>query len=181
MCSGWRCPPVRPACIWSTCGPSFSRFRASRANGMKALVAVSAVAVVALLGVSSAQADPEADPGAGEANYGGPPSSPRLVDHTEWAQWGSLPSLRVYPSQVGRTASRRLGMAAADAAWAEVLALSPEADTAGMRAQFICHWQYAEIRQPGKPSWNLEPWRPVVDDSEMLASGCNPGSPEESF
>lgn len=174
-------PPVRPACIWSTCGPSFSRFRASRANGMKALVAVSAVAVVALLGVSSAQADPEADPGAGEANYGGPPSSPRLVDHTEWAQWGSLPSLRVYPSQVGRTASRRLGMAAADAAWAEVLALSPEADTAGMRAQFICHWQYAEIRQPGKPSWNLEPWRPVVDDSEMLASGCNPGSPEESF
>lgn len=80
-----------------------------------------------------------------------------------------------------RTASRRLGMAAADAAWAEVLALSPEADTAGMRAQFICHWQYAEIRQPGKPSWNLEPWRPVVDDSEMLASGCNPGSPEESF
>lgn len=71
--------------------------------------------------------------------------------------------------------------AAADAAWAEVLALSPEADTAGMRAQFICHWQYAEIRQPGKPSWNLEPWRPVVDDSEMLASGCNPGSPEESF
>lgn len=94
---------------------------------------------------------------------------------------GSLPSLRVYPSQVGRTASRRLGMAAADAAWAEVLALSPEADTAGMRAQFICHWQYAEIRQPGKPSWNLEPWRPVVDDSEMLASGCNPGSPEESF
>lgn len=62
-----------------------------------------------------------------------------------------------------------------------VLALSPEADTAGMRAQFICHWQYAEIRQPGKPSWNLEPWRPVVDDSEMLASGCNPGSPEESF
>lgn len=106
---------------------------------MKALVAVSAVAVVALLGVSSAQADPEADPGAGEANYGGPPSSPRLVDHTEWAQWGSLPSLRVYPSQVGRTASRRLGMAAADAAWAEVLALSPEADTAGMRAQFICH------------------------------------------
>lgn len=148
---------------------------------MKALVAVSAVAVVALLGVSSAQADPEADPGAGEANYGGPPSSPRLVDHTEWAQWGSLPSLRVYPSQVGRTASRRLGMAAADAAWAEVLALSPEADTAGMRAQFICHWQYAEIRQPGKLSWNLEPWRPVVDDSEMLASGCNPGSPEESF
>ncbi len=61
---------------------------------------------------------------------------------------------------------------------AEVLALSPDADTAGMRVQFICHWQFAEFAQPGKASWNLEPWRPVVDDSEMYASGCNPDSPE---
>ena len=36
---GWRSRPARPACIWSTCGPNFSRFRASRANAMKALVA----------------------------------------------------------------------------------------------------------------------------------------------
>ena len=54
-------------------------------------------------------------------------------------------------------------------------------DTPGMRAQFICHWQFAEIAQPGKTSWNLEPWRPVVDDAEMLASGCNPGGGREPF
>ncbi|OSC42629.1 DUF2599 domain-containing protein [Mycobacterium decipiens] len=152
---------------------------------MKALVAVPAAVFVALIGAAPAQADPEVDPGASIANHAGRSDSvgpsPRLVDHTEWARWGRLPSLRVYPSQAGRATSRQLGMAAADAAWAEVLALSPDADTAGMRAQFICHWQFAEIRQPGKTSWNLEPWRPVVDDPEMLVSACNPGGAEESF
>lgn len=59
--------------------------------------------------------------------------------------------------------------------------MMPDADSAGMYAQFICHWQFAEIRQPGKTSWNLEPWRPVVDDAEMLASACNPGGSEERF
>ena len=33
----------------------------------------------------------------------------------------------------------------------------------GMRAQFMCHWQFAELADPGKVSWNLEPWRPEVD------------------
>jgi hypothetical protein len=62
-----------------------------------------------------------------------------------------------------------------------VLAASPDADTAGMRAQFICHWQFAEIAEPGKTSWNLEPWRPVVDESQMVASRCNPGGSGEPF
>ena len=51
----------------------------------------------------------------------------------------------------------------ADEAWAEVLASAPDADTPGMRAQFLCHWQLAEFAEPGKTSWNLEPWRPSVD------------------
>jgi Protein of unknown function (DUF2599) len=140
---------------------------------MKALMAPVMV-LVALLSAAPAVADPEADPGAG-------PRTP-FVDHTQWAQWGRLTSLRVYPTPAGRAAARQAGTAAAaDEAWAEVLALSPDADTPGMRAQFICHWQFAEFVQPGKTSWNLEPWRPVVDDTEMIASGCNPGGPEESF
>ncbi|MBW0019726.1 MAG: DUF2599 domain-containing protein [Mycobacterium sp.] len=153
---------------------------------MKALAAVTAAtaaAFVGLLGVAPAWADPAA------ADPGGNGYSPPFIDHTEWAQVGGLASLRVYPSPSGRGAARQPGSAAlqseqADEAWAEVLALSPDADTAGMRAQFICHWQFAELVQPGKPSWNLEPWRPVVDDSEMIASGCNPGgssSPEGPF
>jgi Protein of unknown function (DUF2599) len=151
---------------------------------MKALVAVAAAVFVALSslpGTAPALAEP-GDPGTGVSNPSGPSYSPPFVDHTEWTHWGRLMSLRVYPTPSGRTAARQLGTgAAADEAWAEVLALSPDADTAGMRAQFICHWQFAEFVQPGKTSWNLEPWRPVVDDSQMYASGCNPGGPEEPF
>jgi Protein of unknown function (DUF2599) len=50
-----------------------------------------------------------------------------------------------------------------------------------MREQFLCHWELAEVLQPGKTSWNLEPWRPVVDDTTMVGSGCNPGGSEERF
>jgi hypothetical protein len=148
---------------------------------MKALLAAPAAACVGLLGSLSGVSSAWADPAGGAANPSAP--SPPFVDHTEWTQWGGgLTSLRVFPTPSGRAATREPGMmASADEAWAEVLALSPDADTAGMRAQFICHWQFAELAQPGKASWNLEPWRPVVDDAEMVASGCNPGGPEEAL
>ncbi|MGB9224317.1 DUF2599 domain-containing protein [Mycobacterium sp.] len=152
---------------------------------MKALVAVTAAALT-VLGAAPALANPGTDPGAGVSSPASSSYSPPFVDHTEWTQWGRLTSLRVYPTPSARAASRRPGTAgaaetAADEAWTEVLAQSPDADTPGMRAQFICHWQFAETAQPGKTSWNLEPWRPVVDDSEMVASGCNPGGSEEPF
>ncbi|HZU46783.1 MAG TPA: DUF2599 domain-containing protein [Mycobacterium sp.] len=131
---------------------------------MRALIAASAVGV-ALLGTAPAWADAGAGP------------APPFVDHTEWVHWGNLSSLRVYPTPSGRAAASR--QADPDEAWTEVLALAPGADSPGMRAQFVCHWQLAELAQPGKVSWNLEPWRPVVDDATMAASGCNPGGPEE--
>jgi hypothetical protein len=145
---------------------------------MKALLAAQAAAFVGLLGSLSGVSPALADPGVDPAS-----SSPPFIDHTEWARWGAgLTSLRVFPTPSGRAAAREPGTAASgDEAWVEVLALSPDADTAGMRAQFLCHWQFAELARPGKASWNLEPWRPVVDDAEMVASGCNPGGPEEAF
>ncbi|WP_422742360.1 DUF2599 domain-containing protein [Mycobacterium sp. WMMD1722] len=110
------------------------------------------------------------------------PGAPGYVDHVVWAKWGDLSSLRVYPTPAARQAARQPGtVAAADQAWAEVLAASPDADIPGMREQFMCHWQYAELAQPGKPSWNLEPWRPEVDATTMVVSGCNPGGSEEPF
>jgi hypothetical protein len=146
---------------------------------MKALL-TAPVVVLVVLSCPIPQAVAAPDPGSGAANP--PAPAPPYIDHTQWAQWQARASLRVFPSPAGRTASRiPEATALADEAWAEVLALSPDADTAGMRAQFLCHWQFAELAQPGKVSWNLEPWRPVVDDSEMVASGCNPGGPEESF
>lgn len=65
------------------------------------------------------------------------------------------------------------------AAWAQVIALAPAADTETMRAQFDCHWIYARAVAPTKPSWNLETWRPVVTPEQMVAARCNPGGPEE--
>lgn len=109
------------------------------------------------------------------------PATP-YVDHVEWAKWGDLSSLRVYPTDTARQLARQPGTAAqADEAWAQVLALSPDADIPGMREQFVCHWTFAELAEPGKTSWNLEPWRPEVPAETMLAAGCNPGGTEEPF
>lgn len=112
-------------------------------------------------------------------------AEPGLVAATEWASYDgsdTLFSLRVYPTAMGRAAA---GQPGADAqgrqAWQEVLASAPDADTPGMREQFLCHWRFAELVRPGKTSWNLEPWRPVVDAETMVDAACNPGAAEESF
>jgi hypothetical protein len=107
---------------------------------------------------------------------------PPYIDHVAWAKWGDLNSLRVYPTPAGRDVSGRPGTAPqADEAWSEVLAQAPDAAQPGMKDQFVCHWQFAEIAEPGKTSWNLEPWRPEVSPQDMIAAGCNPGGTEEPF
>jgi hypothetical protein len=109
-------------------------------------------------------------------------SGPRFVDHTEWVKWGDLSSLRVYPTPTARAQAGQLGTRTeGEAAWGQVLASSPDADIPGMREQFLCHWRLAEFAEPGKSSWNLEPWRPVVDSATMIETGCNPGGTEEPF
>ena len=106
----------------------------------------------------------------------------RYVDHTTWVKWGDLSSLRVYPTHAARVASVEPGTdSQADEAWTEVLTFSPDADMPGMKAQFLCHWHFAELAEPGKVSWNLEPWRNEVSDEQMVAAGCNPGGTEEPF
>lgn len=110
------------------------------------------------------------------------PGPPPYVDHVTWAKWGDLSSLRVYPTPSARRTSGQAGTAAlAEAAWAEVLTLSPDAAIPGMREQFLCHWNFAEFVEPGKVSWNLEPWRPEVSPEQMIATRCNPGGTEEPF
>jgi hypothetical protein len=110
-----------------------------------------------------------------------PVPAPPYVDHVEWAKWGDLSSLRVFPTQSGRQASGLASAVSPDEGWAEVLRLSPDADIPGMREQFVCHWEFAELSEPGKTSWNLEPWRPAVSEQELLEAGCNPGGTEEPF
>jgi hypothetical protein len=141
-------------------------------------VPAAALAVLAVLfGAVPAGAGPDVvEPTAGAY-------SPPFVDHTDWVRWDRGLSLRVYPTPSARAAARRLGTAGADAdeAWDEVLTLAPDAGSPGMREQFRCHWELAEFAQPGKTSWNLEPWRPVVDAAEMVRSGCNPGGGQGPF
>ncbi len=111
-----------------------------------------------------------------------PVPGPPYVDHVQWAKWGDISSLRVYPTGAARLASSEPGTdPQAGEAWAEVLTLSPDADMPGMRDQFMCHWELAELAQPGKVSWNLEPWRNEVSDEVMFETRCNPGGTEEPF
>jgi hypothetical protein len=137
---------------------------------MRVLIAAAALSLTAAAGLSA---------GTASAN---PVAGPPFVDHSEWVHWGDLSSLRVYPTVAGREVARQPGtVAQADEAWTEVLTQSPDADIPGMREQFMCHWQWAEFAEPGKISWNLEPWRPEVDPTTMLTAGCNPGGTEEPF
>lgn len=107
------------------------------------------------------------------------PEPQQYIERTEWTRVGDQVSLRVYPTEAGRRASA--GFFDSDGGWAQVLALSPDADKPGMREQFVCHWRFAELVEPGKVSWNLEPWRPIVNGASMIESRCNPGAAEETF
>lgn len=59
----------------------------------------------------------------------------------------------------------------AEEAWRRVIAAVPEADSPGMRDQFVCHVQFAS----NKDRWYLEPGRPAVGYGRTVWAGCNPG------
>lgn len=100
---------------------------------------------------------------------------PPYIAKVVWVTLPSGRSLQIYPTANGRIAD---ATGAEDEAWREVLRKAPNAGTAGMRAQFDCHWQFARLAEPKKPSWNLETWRPVVSARQMYDTRCNPGGPE---
>lgn len=105
-----------------------------------------------------------------------PTLPPPYVDHVTWVETAVGPSLQIVPTPAGRRTENPTGD---DIAWAEVLRMAPDADTPGMRAQFDCHWDFARLVEPDKPSWNIEPQRPVVTDDVMIQTRCNPGFAEE--
>ncbi|WP_290850318.1 DUF2599 domain-containing protein [Gordonia sp. (in: high G+C Gram-positive bacteria)] len=101
---------------------------------------------------------------------------PPYIASATWADTAVGPSLQVAPTNNGRKVA---SPTAGAKAWAEVLALDPSADTPGMKAQFDFHWTFARLVEPNKPTWNLEPGRPVVSPDEMVRTRCNPGFAEE--
>ncbi|WOC11745.1 hypothetical protein MP11Mi_08220 [Gordonia sp. MP11Mi] len=105
-----------------------------------------------------------------------PTLPPPYIEGADWVDTEVGPSLQIRPTRNGRDVS---GDTAGGEAWQEVLALHPDAERPGMRAQFDCHWTFARLVDPEKTSWNLEPERPVVSESEMISTRCNPGFSEE--
>ena len=99
-----------------------------------------------------------------------------LIDHTTWTTTTKGQQLEVFSTHEGRVDTYP---AAGARAWSEIVATAPDADLPGMRDQFFCHWAYARIAEPDKPSWNLEPWRPDVGPQATMSASCNPGGPEE--
>ncbi|MFF3228490.1 DUF2599 domain-containing protein [Nocardia suismassiliense] len=116
-------------------------------------------------GTSRTSTTPTVDP------YAGMP----LIDHVAWTETVDGSRLRVYPTTAGRQTTFP---GTDERAWQEVLTESPDADTPGMRDQFICHWIWARLVEPNKTSWNLEPWRPAVGYQATVDARCNPGGPE---
>ncbi|GGK34918.1 DUF2599 domain-containing protein [Nocardia camponoti] len=98
-----------------------------------------------------------------------------LIDHVTWTSNVDGDRLLVFPTVAGRKTAAPDGEARA---WQEVVALDGSADSPGMRDQFRCHWVWARLVAPDKPSWNLEPWRPDVGYDAVVAANCNPGGPE---
>ncbi|WP_067649841.1 DUF2599 domain-containing protein [Nocardia harenae] len=98
-----------------------------------------------------------------------------LIDRTEWTAGQDGARLLVFPTEAGR---RTPFPGAENRAWLEILTGAPDADTPGMYDQFRCHWVWARLAAPTKPSWNLEPWRPAVGYDAVVQAACNPGGPE---
>jgi hypothetical protein len=106
-----------------------------------------------------------------------PTAVPPFIGSATWVRAAGGRSLHIVPTASGRVAQ---GAGDDDEAWSEVLRLAADADQPGMRAQFDCHWTFARLVQPDKPSWNIEPWRPVVTAEQMVDARCNPGGPESA-
>ncbi|MEV0366692.1 DUF2599 domain-containing protein [Nocardia fusca] len=103
--------------------------------------------------------------------YAGQP----LIDRLEWTENADGPRLMVHPTRAGRDTT----YPGSDLrAWQEIRTADPAADTPGMWDQFRCHWEWARLIAPDKPTWNLEPWRPPVGYDATVDAACNPGGPE---
>lgn len=110
-------------------------------------------------------------PGAQTSSPATIPVVTRLIEREVWTTADGRPRLKVTPTGWGRTwRSTTL----VHAAWLQVVAGEPSADSAGMENQYRCHAEFA----PTKTRFNLEPWRPAQDYLSVLLAGCNPGGPE---
>jgi hypothetical protein len=117
--------------------------------------------------------------GTGEAPVESPPARPEPPNYVETAEWVDTeegPTLVVTPTAAARAAqgSYQAGMDG----WDQLEALMPDlaANPARgrLRYQYICHQQFATVKEPDKPTWDLELDRPDVDYAATVQASCNP-------
>jgi Protein of unknown function (DUF2599) len=99
-----------------------------------------------------------------------------LVQRTAW----SGNTLQVYPTDWARISYTNLfkvsaGWGARWAGWDEVVSKTPgnRENTASMRDQYYCHFDFVRFRAPNKTSWNLDVTRPYVDYATLVWRQCN--------
>lgn len=103
------------------------------------------------------------------------------VNLIDWAAWqynaGYGWTLRVSPSWMARwtAGSYAVGAAGWDELYARYKNSGLNTNLDGMRDQFICHEQVVAIRDPTKPTWNLDEWRPNVSYLQTVNASCNSG------
>jgi hypothetical protein len=156
---------VRLGAVLLCCGTLVGACGSDESPAVTAATATTAPTTTAAASSTPLAAVPSVDP------YADMP----LIDHTTWTEGVDGSRLLVFPTQAGR---HETFPNTEERAWQEVLAQSPDADTPGMRDQFVCHWVWARMVQPNKESWNLEPWRPAVGYQATVQAACNPGGPE---
>lgn len=100
----------------------------------------------------------------------------KLIKKTVWAKKNNKysPTLKVYPTAWGRTASS----VARGYAWEETRAKTkrkgwPNPNTKSMKNQFYCHYDFVRIRAPRKESWNLDTKLPNRGYWGFVKKGCN--------
>lgn len=119
-------------------------------------------------GRGSAQASEQSDEGTSSMLSQEVTELPRLVDDATWVTREGERALVISPSRLLRESHCDQVY---DEAWRRVVAAVPEADTPGMRDQFVCHAAFAST----KGAWYLEPARPAVGYWRTVGAGCNPG------
>jgi len=90
----------------------------------------------------------------------------RAIDSATWGENEGGRSLAVDPADWARHA----GEAGLDLIRAQLVAAEPDAGSATMGNQLVCH----AVGAPDKTTWNLEPWRPDVGLILTASAHCNP-------
>lgn len=98
-----------------------------------------------------------------------------FIDQIEWE---NKTRVKIYPSAAGRFGalnsknplSFSISGTAGNLAWRETTIRDPRIDTPGMKDQFMCHWDFAGL----KDSWNLDNNQPDVGYIRTVLQACNP-------